>query len=119
MSKPLTPDLYKAVIDRLVEECRRGQGQLAPQRVRQGLWNENASAQHLPDQYEINRLLARMSQADRETLARMLSDQAELGVFEALKALEEFGISPFESGYEGSPYHDFVGRLKGWEWPRD
>ena len=119
MSKPLTPDLYKAVIDRLVEVCLRGQAQVAPQRVLRGLWNESASAQHLPDQGEINRLLARMSQADRETLARMLSEQAEVGVFEALKVLEEFGVSPFESGYEGSPYQDFVGRLKGWEWPRE
>jgi hypothetical protein len=41
------------------------------------------------------------------------------GVFETLKALEEFQIAPFVDGYEGSPYHDFIGRLDGWEWPTD
>ncbi len=119
MSKPVNPDLYKAVIDRLVEECHRGQAQFAPQRVLRGIWNESASAQELPDQHEVNLLLSRMSLRDRETLAGMLSEQAQVGIFDTLKALEEFGVSPFESGYEGSAYHDFVGRLKGWEWPSD
>jgi hypothetical protein len=34
-----------------------------------------------------------------------------------LKALEEFQIAPFESGYEGSPFNDFIGRLDDWQWP--
>jgi hypothetical protein len=46
-----------------------------------------------------------------------LADEVELGVFETLKALEQFDIAPFESGYEGSAYNDFVGRLAGWGWP--
>ena len=48
----------------------------------------------------------------------MLEEQVEVGIFEALKVLEEFEVAPFEEGYEGSPYNDFIGRLAGdWEWP--
>lgn len=49
----------------------------------------------------------------------MLSEQVECGVFETLKVLEEAGVEPFRDGYEGSPYHDFIGRLKlpDWKWP--
>jgi len=49
-------------------------------------------------------------------LAQRLAKEVELGVFEILKALERFKVEPFESGYEGSPHNDFVGRLDGWEW---
>lgn len=41
------------------------------------------------------------------------------GVFETLKALEEFSIEPFVEGYEVSPYHDFIGRLGQWQLPVD
>ena len=58
-----------------------------------------------------------MSHQDREILAGMLAHEAELGVFETLKVLEQFQVEPFEDGYEGSPYNDFIGRLADWEWP--
>jgi len=58
-----------------------------------------------------------MSAADREILANMLASQVVTGVFETLKALEQFQVSPFEDGYEGSPFNDFIGRLDDWEWP--
>ncbi len=70
-----------------------------------------------PDQHEINLLLARLPEAEREILAGMLVHEVELGVFETLKVLEEFRIAPFEDGYEGSPFDDFTGRLGDWEWP--
>jgi hypothetical protein len=47
----------------------------------------------------------------------MLAHEFAGGVFETLKALEAFDIAPFREGYEGSPYHDFIGRLADWEWP--
>jgi len=50
-------------------------------------------------------------------MARLLVKEVECGVFETLKVLEEFKITPFVSGYEGSPFNDFIGRLEGWEWP--
>jgi hypothetical protein len=106
---------YRDVIDALVEMCHDGQGQIGARRAREGVWNKNATAAFIPEQYEINLLLARMSEADREILAGMLVREVETGVFETLKALEQFEIPPFEDGYEGSPFHDFVGRLADWK----
>ncbi len=113
------PQVYREVIDELVEMCRNGQGQIGARRARSGLWNQNATAERFPDQHEFNLLLSRLSGEDREVLARMLVEEVELGVFETLKALEQFGVSPFVEGYEGSPFHDFIGRLNGWEWPNE
>ena len=117
MSKQQKPAVYREIIDALVQVCKTGQGQIGLRRVRDGIWNQNATADFIPEQYEINLLLERMSHRDREIMAGMLAHEVELGVFEALKVLEQFQIEPFKDGYEGSPYNDFVGRLADWEWP--
>jgi hypothetical protein len=117
MTETTKPQVYRDVVDHLVDVCQNGQGQIGARRVRAAIWNENANAEFLPDQHEINILLSRMSAADREILAQLLAREFWHGVFETLKALEEFEIAPFENGYEGSAYNDFVGRLDGWEWP--
>jgi hypothetical protein len=117
MSEPHKPLLYRQVIDELVRACKEGQGQLAAERARKGIWNQNATVDYIPEQHAINLLLKRMSAADREILAGMLADQVVTGVFEALKVLEQFEIEPFQDGYEGSPFNDFIGRLSDWEWP--
>lgn len=82
-----------------------------------GIWNENASATEIPDQREVNMLLARMSEADRATLARLLGQTFSAGVHASLVALHEAQIRPFDRADEGTPFHDFVGRLDGWAWP--
>ena len=107
------------MIDVLVQVCHDGQGQIGARRVRNGLWNQNATADFLPDQHDINLLLSRISAEDREILARMMADEVVTGVFETLKALEQFQVPPFTDGYEGSPFNDFIGRLNGWEWPEN
>lgn len=99
--------------------CHDGQGQIDSERVRKGVWNQNANADFIPEQHQINLLLERLSPSDREILAGMLAQSVVTGVFETLKTLEEFQIEPFTDGYEGSPYHDFVGRLDDWSWPED
>jgi len=115
---PKKPQLYRDFIDELVDVCHNGQGQIGARRARVGVWHPSASAEHLPDQHQINLLLARLSEKEREVLAQLLSQEVETGVFETLKALETFGIPPFQEGYEGSPYHDFTGRLStDWDWP--
>jgi hypothetical protein len=43
----------------------------------------------------------------------------ESGVFIALRVLHDESIPPFDDGYEGTPFNDFVGRLNGWSWPSD
>jgi hypothetical protein len=117
MSAISKPKAYRELIDQLVQVCREGQGQIGAERVRLGVWNANATKEFIPEQHKINLLLERLTPADRKTLAQMLNHEVELGIFETLKALEICDIPPFQGGYEGSPYHDFVGRLAGWEWP--
>ena len=117
MTKARKPQVYRDFIDHLVDDCLNGQGQIGARRVRAGVWNENATTGHIPDQHRINLLLAHMPAADREIVAELLAKAFEGGVFGTLVALEQFEIAPFESGYEGSPHNDFVGRLDDWEWP--
>ncbi len=113
MSFPQKPKIYRDAIDSLVQMCRDGQGQIGARRARAGVWIEYAT----PEIDAINLLFARMSQADREVLAKLLASEVVTGVFETLKVLEEYQISPFENGYEGSPFNDFIGRLDDWDWP--
>jgi hypothetical protein len=108
---------YRAFIDRLVDECRKGQGQVGPNRAREGVWNASASAEQSPEQHEINNLLARLSDGGREVLAGMLQEAFDSGVHATLVALHEARLPPFNRAYEGTPFHDFVGRLAGWTWP--
>ncbi len=74
----------------------------------------------MPEEHAINVLLQRLTSAEREVFADMLVHEVELGMFETLKVLERHKVPPFEDGYEGSPFHDFVGRMAGdWDWPAD
>lgn len=113
------PELYRSFIDDLVEMCNHGQGQIGAKRVLDGIWNQNATPDSLQEQHEINLMLGRLSDSDRRIIATMLSNEVVTGVFETLKTLEDYAIPPFESGYEGSPFHDFIGRLDDWEWPEN
>lgn len=111
--------LYKRVVDDLVKSCREGQGRVGPERARRGVWNANATPDFLPDQHRFNRFLARLAPDDRAVLAAMLEEQFVGGVHEALVVLHAAGVEPFADGFEGTPFHDFVGRLGGWDWPTE
>jgi hypothetical protein len=65
----------------------------------------------------VNNLLARLDDVERETLAQMLDQQFVSGVHETLVVLHETETPPFDEAYEGTPFHDFIGRLNGWTWP--
>lgn len=119
MSTQAKPRNYREMVDALVRMCREGQGQIGARRVRQGVWNKNASHSALPEQHQINLLLQRLSPSDRDIIAGLLAQEVVTGVFETLKVLEEFQIEPFKDGYEGSSYHDFIGRLDNWHWPEN
>lgn len=108
---------YREVIDRLVRDCRSGQGTIGASRARAGVWNANATPKFLPEQHQINEFLSRLPKQDRETVAQMLSSEFVSGVHASLVALHEAAIPPFDDGYEGTPFHDFVGRLDDWSWP--
>ena len=113
--------IYRDFIDHMVEVCHKGQGAIGPNRARKGIWNVNATPDYITDQYKINQLLANLDDEQRDVIAGMLSGAFKGGVFETLKALEEFEIEPFVEGYEGSPYNDFIGRVDTdpWQWPKD
>jgi hypothetical protein len=81
------------------------------------VWNANATADFLPDQDAVSVFLSELSAGHRELVARMLSDEYVAGMHDALVALHEAEMSPFDKGYEGDPYHDFKGRLDDWDWP--
>lgn len=111
---------YRALIDELVGECRDGQGTVLPGWVRRGFWNEYAEDHpaEMPEEHRMNRLLARLSTDDRELVARMLELAYEGAVHDTLRVLHDREVSPFDDGYEGSPFNDFMGRLMtDWEWP--
>jgi hypothetical protein len=72
----------------------------------------------MPDQRSMNDLVRRLTAAERKILGQMLAEQFEAGVYEALVVLHEAQVPPFEEGYEGTPFHDFVGRLRDWPWPQ-
>ena len=116
--------VYRKVIDEMVRACRQGQGQIGAERARRGVWNPNVGSIHDPaladdreDQSAMNGLLARLDGTDRQVIARMLEQQFIGGIHEALVILYEAELPPFDKAYEGSPFHDFMGRLDGWEWP--
>jgi len=110
---------YLQIIDRLVDSCLRGQGQIGPRRAREGIWNRNADSPEggLADQWRMNELLLSLSSEQRDVLAEMLAQQFVAGVHETLVVFHEHGVPPFDDGCEGDPFHDFVARLDGWEWP--
>jgi hypothetical protein len=111
---------YRRLIDALVGSCA-GQGQVAARKVVVGIWNRNADdpAIDIPDQRAMNDVLRRLAAEDRQVLARMMSEEFVSGVHETLEVLYEHQVPPFDRGYEGTPFHDFIGRLAGWEWPEE
>lgn len=114
------PKLYRDFIDEMVRVCHEESGQVGANAVRRGVWNQNATSTHLVDQQRVNVLISSLDVMEREVLAKMLADAFESGVFETLKALERHEVEPFVDGYEGSPFHDFIGRLSlDWDWPED
>lgn len=114
------PEKYKDFIDCMVDVCHEGQGNISARRVVNGVWNNSAKKNFMEDQYIMNKILKKLSKKEQMVLAAFFSQEFESGVFETLKYLEEFEIEPFIGGYEGSPYHDFIGRVAKedmWEWP--
>ena len=95
----------------------KGRARLDPSERAQVCGTQTRPPTNYPDQHEFNVLLARISEADRDILARMLQQAFEGGVHATLVALHEAALAPFDRAYEGTPFHDFVGRLAGWTWP--
>jgi hypothetical protein len=109
---------YRLLIDALVDECRNGQ--VLPGWVRRGVWNRYAEdhPEEMPEEHRMNILLARLDDADRDALAFMIEKSYEGAVHNTLGLLHDSAVPPFDAAYEGTPAHDFMGRLMtDWEWP--
>ncbi len=114
---PDEDELYRSLIDRLVDDCATGPGQIAVRRARQGIWNREASETLLPEQHRMNVLLSELPADKRDVVAERLAETYVAGVFGGLVALSDNEIPPFDMSYEGTPFHDFMGRRNAWEWP--
>jgi len=77
MSSISKPRVYRQIIDELVRVCKEGQGQIGPNRARKGLWNPNATEEFIPEQHTINVLLAKLTEEEREVVAKMLAREVE------------------------------------------
>ena len=108
---------YRDLIDALVEQCRSGQGDIWPKAARAEPHEPDLPPDDRPWHWRLYRVASKLTPEEREDLAMLLAQQFRSGVHAALVALHEAEIPPFEDGYEGTPFHDFVGRLDGWEWP--
>lgn len=111
--------LYRKMIDTLVVACATGPGQVSASRVRVGVWNANAEevSDAPAEQHAMNALLASLDPGQRDTLALLFAQEFASGVFNTLEVLHAARLSPFDTGYEGSPSDDFLDRMDGWEWP--
>ena|SRR6185295_3555202 len=110
--------LYRQIIDELVRQTREGQGAVAASRARSGVWNAAATVQSAPDQHNFNVLLSRLTPHDRAIFAEMLAHEFVRGVHTALNTLHAAQLQPFETSYQESPAHDYMGRLSGgFRWP--
>jgi len=52
-----------------------------------------------------------------EAGCRASARRIEEGTPRRLVVLHEENVTPFDHGCEGTPLHDFIGRLDDWEWP--
>lgn len=71
-----------------------------------------------PEEHRMNTVLARLGNEDRTVVARMPELSYEGGIHDTFRVLNDHEVPPFDDAYEGTPFHDFLGRLKtDWEWP--
>ena len=97
---------YRAIIDDLVTECLSGQGQVVRHHV-----------QFPPHPDPAGDALADLDDSTRAAVVKAVADAFVAGVHTALVALDARQVSPFDQAYEGTAFHDFMGRLDGWDWP--
>jgi hypothetical protein len=112
MERTTRPAVYREVVDELVRRTRHG-WKLPPEPS-----FEDYFAAFMPDRQAVESFKARLSPADADLLYVMLANSYYGGFHDTLVVLYEHAVAPFDDGYEGDPFHDYVGRLTGdWSWP--
>ena len=84
------------------------------------MWNAYAldHPDELPAEQRLNEVLGRLPAQDRAAIGHMLAKSYEGGVHDTLRVLHDHEVPPFDDAYQGTPYHDFMGRLEtDWSWP--
>lgn len=120
MNEPNTAvDVYKAIIDQLVDETRRfGSGS----QVIKGIYS------NAPIHGEYNEFIQSLSSDQRHLLSKMLYEERDGTIHDVLAALtwwiacREIGLTcrgePMPVDLSDMGLHgDYVGRRDGWEWP--
>ena len=108
-------DQYKALLDALV----------ATSPAPDATWVRNGSYPDIPDNQDINALLASLTVAQRDIVARMMQEAKVGGIHDAVVALlDDGGYRLSRDGVElpyqpfGTESHfDYIARLNGQEWP--
>jgi len=119
-SRPV--DAYKAIIDQLVNETRRGGG--AFQVADKGVFSK------APAHHRFNAFVASLSPDQRKLLADMLQDERDGAIHDLLAVLSwwigcrDVGLTfkgqAMPADLSGAGLHgDYVGRRDGWAWPKD
>lgn len=113
-------DVYKAIIDQLVNETRRlGSSSHV---VEKGIFS------NAPAHSEYNEFIQSLSALQRELLSKMLQEERDGGIHDALAALtwwidcREVGLTfkgkSMPVDLSGMGLHgDYIGRRDGWPWP--
>jgi hypothetical protein len=121
MAYPTEPiDVYKAIIDQLVDETRRfgASSHVA----------EDGFFSKAPAHREFNDFILSLSQSQREVLSRMLQAERDGAIHDVLAVLSWWitcrdvsftvGGEPMPVELSGMGLHgDFIGRRDGWDWP--
>jgi Family of unknown function (DUF6547) len=112
---------YQAFIDGLLEGPKSSIG---ARRAKEGVWNVN----EVPQQEKVNKLLQELAPEQRETLAEMLQQEHDNGVFAVLAYLTDEirvgglrlvrnGIELAVEPYGTEIYYDWTCRRAGDAWP--
>ena len=113
MEPPRRPAIYREVIDALADRVRRR----ALRSEVPGQSREDWTLDSLPNAWAAKDFLEGLNESDGAMVAALLVGSYYGGIHDTLVVLHEYEIAPFDDGYEADPFHDFVGRLGGWEWP--
>jgi hypothetical protein len=108
-------DRYKELIDALV----------AASQAADATWAKNGSYLDIPDNKDINALLASLTTEQRAIIARMIQQAKVGGIHDAVvELLDDGGYRVSQDGVElpyqpfGTESHfDYIARLHGQEWP--
>ena len=114
-------DAYKAIIDQCVDKTNNY--------GYQHFVRKHGFFSRAPDHAEYNAFIKSLSRTQVEMLAEMLRHERYSAVHDVLALLSwwidcwdvalTYRGEPMPAGVEGGMHNDYVGRLDGWQWPKE